>query len=103
MAQRQLAKDASSPPRKVTRRTLCTETQLKSDICFFCDEKGRLPSEEGKQQEKGLDILHRVSTFNKDRTIRRCATEMGDKKLIAKLSEGDMISRDACYHQRCIT
>ena len=35
--------------------------------------------------------------------IRQCAIEMGHEKLIAKLSEGDMISRDACYHHKCIT
>ena len=28
---------------------------------------------------------------------------MGEIKLIAKLLEGDMISRDACYHRKCIT
>ena len=28
---------------------------------------------------------------------------MSDTKLIAKLSEGDMISRDAIYHKECLT
>ena len=28
---------------------------------------------------------------------------MLDTKILAKLSEGDMISRDACYHKRCLT
>ena len=35
--------------------------------------------------------------------IKQCPVEMRDTKLIAKLSEGDMISRDACYHHKCMT
>lgn len=35
--------------------------------------------------------------------VRKCAIEMGHEKLIAKLSEGDMISREACYHLKCMT
>ena len=35
--------------------------------------------------------------------IKQCTVEMGDSKLIAKLSESDMICRDACYHHKCMT
>ena len=35
--------------------------------------------------------------------MKQCTVEMGDTKLRAKLSEGDMISRDACYHHKCMT
>ena len=35
--------------------------------------------------------------------IRQCTVEMRDTKLIAKLSEGHKVSRDACYHHKCIT
>ena len=58
-------------------------------LCFFCD------IEEGKR--------HRVSTIALDKRIRNCANEMSDTKLIAKLSEGDMVSRDAIYHKECLT
>ena len=75
---------------------------MKSEICFFCDKIGYIP-EEGEQPPKGLLVLHRVTTLNRDKMIRQCAIEMGYEKLIAKLSEGDMISRDACYHHKCIT
>ena len=33
----------------------------------------------------------------------QCAVEMGDTKLIVKLSEDDMISRNGCYHHKCMT
>lgn len=35
--------------------------------------------------------------------IKQCAVEMGATKVIAKLSEGAMISQDACYHHKCMT
>ena len=40
--------------------------------------------------------------MNRDRNIRECAIRMGDTKLLAKLSEGDMVAREACYHLRCM-
>ena len=52
----------NSPTRKLTRRTLNTETKLKSNICFFCDQKEYASNE---KQLKGL-TLHRVTTLNRD-------------------------------------
>ena len=72
-----------------TRRSLSTVSLLQSSSCFFCDKD----IEEGKR--------HRVSTIALDKRIR--ANEMSDTKLIAKLSEGDMISKDAIYHKECLT
>ena len=74
-----------------TRRSLSTVSLLQSSSCFFCDKD----IEEGKR--------HRVSTIALDKRIRNCANEMSDTKLIAKLSEGDMISRYAIYHKECLT
>ena len=88
-------KENTEPPVKFTRRSKSAKTELKSDKCFFCDEKGYFSVE---KPIKGMSILHRVTTFNRDQTIRECAEQMGDERIIAKLSEGDMVSRDACYH-----
>ena len=52
----------NSPTRKLTRRTLNTETKLKSIICFFCHQKEYASNE---KQLKGL-TLHRVTTLNRD-------------------------------------
>ena len=35
--------------------------------------------------------------------MKQCPIEMRDTKLIPKLSERDLISRDACYHHKCMT
>lgn len=94
--------ELTSPPRKVTRKSLPAKTQLKSRICFFCEEMGYF-QEDGLQLPQGLLPLHRVTTVNRDTMIRKCATEMKNEKLIIKLSEGDMISKDSCYHHKCMT
>ena len=49
------------------------------------------------------ETLHCVESFNCDDYVRQAMTEMGDTKLLAKLSEGDMIAREACYHEHCMT
>ena len=41
--------------------------------------------------------------MNRDRSMRERAIKIGDTKLLAKLSEGDMVAREACYHLRCMT
>ena len=89
-------------PAKRTRTNVTTESPLRSSICFFCNEVG-LFSSGAKKNEKSSTFLHRVTTMNRDQNIRECAIQMGDTKLLAKLSEGDMGAREACYHLRCMT
>ena len=74
-----------------TRNSLDTTNSLRSLFCFFCDD----------EVEKGKG--HKVMSMSLDRKIRLFASEMSDSKLLAKLSEGDMVSRDAIYHQGCLT
>ena len=45
----------------------------------------------------------KVNTDNCDDFVRKTATEMGDSLLLAKLSEGSLFARDACYHHQCLT
>ena len=54
-------------------------------------------NKEGKSR-----LLHRVKTFARDVNIREATTQMGDTKVLAKLSEGEMMAREAFYHKSCM-
>ena len=72
-----------------TRTRSCTNSDVVFESrCFFC--------------EKADGELHLSSTFQLDKNVRRCATELNDTNLLAKLSAGDMISQDAMYHTKCL-
>lgn len=79
---------------KATRSS--TKSARKSendDLCLICDEI-----------VEHCDIYRRVAaTHNLDEKVRKCATDLGNSKLIAKLSEGDVIAIDAVYHANCLT
>ena len=34
--------------------------------------------------------------------MKNAATETGNEKIMAKLSEGDMVATEAVYHQKCL-
>ena len=53
-----------------------------------------------KEEKKRL--LHHVKIFARHVNIREAATQMSDIKVLAKLSEGDMMAREACYHKSCL-
>jgi len=46
---------------------------------------------------------HRAATQNFDKHVRKMVTELGDTKLLAKMSAGDMTALDAVYHKKCYT
>ena len=58
---------------------------------FFCD---KLDS---------VDNLHECQTLYLDMTVRNIAHDVNNTKLIAKLSEGDMVATEAKYHHVCLT
>ena len=58
--------------------------------CFFCDEYDS-PSN-----------LHSASTLDVDKKVRECAALLNERKLIAKLSVGDLIAIEAKYHAKCL-
>src|SRR6218665_2357236 len=60
------------------------------DKCFFC--------ESCNDTEK----LWQVRTFSVDSHVRECASVQNDVHLLSKLSEGDLIAREAKYHARCL-
>jgi len=63
---------------------------LKDYKCFLCERPA------------GSEGLHNASTYDVDATARRCAIELEDTALQAKLEPGDMIALEAKYHQKCI-
>ncbi|KAG0717679.1 hypothetical protein GWK47_053917 [Chionoecetes opilio] len=64
--------------------------QSTEPICFFCNKPA------------GTADLHEAAAKEIDKNVRRCATELGDTKLLAKLSAGDMIAIEAKYHRNCL-
>ena len=47
--------------------------------------------------------LHQCQTLLLDKCVRKMAQELVDTKLLAKLSEGDMIATEAKYHCNCLS
>jgi hypothetical protein len=47
-------------------------------------------------------VLHKASTKEIDEKVRKCATDLQDSVLLAKLSPGDMVAIDAIYHNACL-
>ena len=82
---------SSSPnvgERRSGRRVIKSEHQ--EAVCFFCD----LPA--------GNSILHDAATYDIDSRVRKCARELEDTILLAKLAAGDMIALEAKYHRKCL-
>ena len=46
--------------------------------------------------------LHNVSTFGLDTRVRKCATVLQDKKVLAKLSANDLVALEAKYSAPCL-
>lgn len=94
--QRELKKRNSSEnntketPSKVTRLNTGAAASTIQEVCFFCNNSG---------QEK----LHKVCTFNIQNQITKCAIDLEDNLLLAKLSAGDLIAQEAVYHKKCYT
>ena len=58
--------------------------------CFFCDKV------------EACGTLHSCQTLYLDMRVRKIAHELADTKLLAKLSEGDMVATEAKYHLKCL-
>ena len=41
-----------------------------------------------------------LELFNRDNYVRQAARQMGDTKLLAKFSEGDIIAREGWYQDK---
>ena len=64
---------------------------IAKDTCFFCAESA-----------SAAESLREAATLRLDYRVRKCANNLQDENLIAKLSAGDMIALEAKYHPRCL-
>ena len=94
-------------PLKRCRTSFSPESPSESAVCYFCDENGlfvddieRLAHLRKDEKDKRL---HRATSLALSANIKKAATEMSDVKILAKLSAGDMIAREACYHKDCMS
>lgn len=93
---------SADAPSKRTRSSLDATTQLQSNLCLYCNEPGLFHEVYVKMKHPPADqLMCRVRTDNCDDFIRKAAEDMGDSMLLAKLSEGNLFARDACYHTKC--
>ena len=83
-----LSESEECPPLASTRaRYSATNFQLK---CFFCEK------------EDTNHNLTQAQTLGLDRKVRDAATALTDQRLLAKLSEGDLVATEARYHLSCL-
>ena len=73
---------------RTTRRSF--EVKNFTQSCFFC----------GLNDDK--KELHECRTLEIHKRVKKFATELCDSKLLAKLSEGDMVAIEAKYHRNCL-
>ena len=78
----------SSSNSKIMRRSCGGASNVHVSMCFFCD--------------KDSGDLHQAATFSVDTRVRKCALELHDTVLLAKLSAGDLISQEAVRHSSCL-
>ena len=70
-------------------RSLSSEATTSEASCFFCGESD-------------TETLHGVATYQVDTRVRKCAAQVGDNELLARLSMGDMVALEAKYHSKCL-
>ena len=86
-SRRELATEEQQSASTMQTRSAHSYPQSTELTCFFCNEPA------------GSAGLH---TYNIDANVRRCAVEVEDTALLAKLAAGDMIVIDAMYHHNCL-
>ncbi len=77
-------------PSPIATRTTHNKVDLAKDICFLCNEPA------------GSKNLHRACTHDIDIRVRKCALQLQDTDLLAKLAPGDMVALEAKYHSKCL-
>ena len=88
---RKLADRESLPEIGATRATRSRfSAENFRPCCFFCEK------------EDAESNLSSAQTFALDRRVRDAALLLSDEKLLAKLSEGDLVAIEAKYHKSCL-
>ncbi|KAG7172779.1 hypothetical protein Hamer_G007018 [Homarus americanus] len=80
---------SASSTKRTRSNTTCVDSMINA-LCFFCHQ------DLGQQH-------HQVQTLGVDKHVRQAAELLEDTALLAQLSEGDMVAREAKYHKRCLT
>lgn len=94
--QKRKSTEYSSPKKIYTRKSVSLNTSFEATgtctaVCLFCGE------------DSSTAKLHEVSTFKLDYRVRKCAHDLKDQELIAKLSSvGDLMAQEAKYHAKCL-
>ncbi len=94
-AQSTTDKDTKVPLVSASAKSIGTRSSYKSKnfqdkLCFFCE------------LDDTNESLHLATTFQLNSNVKKAAIELQDTKLIAKLSEGDMVAIEAKYHRSCL-
>ena len=76
---------------KLYTRSSHSKVDFSEATCFLFDKLA------------GSAFLHECSTYDIDMRVQRCAMELEDTALMAKLLSGDMIALEAEYSRKCIT
>ncbi|KAG7163186.1 hypothetical protein Hamer_G002264 [Homarus americanus] len=80
---------SASSTKRTRSNTTCVDC-MRNALCFFC------------HQDLGQQY-HQVQTLGVDKHVRQAAELLEDTALLAQLSEGDMVAKEAKYHKRCLT
>ena len=92
LEKRRISLDSSESTNSASKRSRSrSATTMSECICFFCDE----PAKAGE--------LRHVSTFGLDCRVRSAALKVGDTKLLATLSAGDVVAIEMKYHLKYLT
>ena len=75
--------------KKYTRQS-ATQKALTKYVYFFCGD------------DDTVDTLDEAATFGLNQKVRKCATDLQDQQLLAKLSAGDLVAQDAKYPLGCL-
>lgn len=84
---------SDQPSPKFTRQRPITTAEEQPhclDECFICEK----PSSRSE--------LHETMTMKINTRLHQCATNLQDKKLLAKLSAGDVVAQELKYHGGCL-
>ena len=75
----------SSSPIPSTKTRSHFRAQNFQNKCFLCSAISK-------------ESLHQVQNFKLDQRVRIAAERLMDEELLAKLSEGELVATEACYH-----
>ena len=81
------------------------QQSISNALYFFCDLASVFSKQDfpGSPKHVKKHYICLVESLNHDNYVRQAATQIGDTKLLTKLSERDMIASEAFCHEDCMT